>query len=153
MPRSMLRDDYAGWYAPGTGGVRLDDDSQGRAQAVLSPVVDESVPGAVVPGPTINPMVVVRERVHDGYDDDGNPKWSWTDLVSDRAASFVEDRTEVSDAAGSATVTATLLILYPDSKPEIRETAQVLINGVRWHVTKVARPPGRVILTVERNVG
>jgi hypothetical protein len=149
----MLRDDYAGYYAPGTGGVRLDDDAQGRAYSGLSPTVDESVPGSVEPGPTINPMVTVRDRVHDGYDDDGNPKWSWTDLISGRSAVYWKDRTEVSDAAGSAVVTAQLQILYPDDRPDIAETAQVLADGVLWRVTKVTRLPGRVLLDVERTVG
>lgn len=152
MPRAMLRDDYAGYYAPGTGGVRLDDDVRSAGKTVLAPDVDETVPGSLpAPGPKINPLVTVRERFATGYDEDGNPMWSWADVISDQSAISFEEREEVSDVSNLTVQTATLLILYPYSAPAIRESATVLTDdGRRWDITGITRLPDRLQLKVER---
>lgn len=152
MPRAMLRDDYAGYYAPGTGGVRLDDDSRARGVAGLAPDVDETVPGALpAPGTRINPLVTVRERFATGYDDNGNPIWNWADVITAQSAVSFEEREEVSDVSNLSVQTATLLILYPYSAPAIRESATVLTDdGRRWKITGITRLPDRLQLKVER---
>lgn len=151
MPRAMLRDDYAGYYAPGSGGVRLDDDVRSAGKAVLSPTVDETVPGATVPGVSTNPLVTVRERFGTGYDDDGNVMWSWADVISEKAAISFEESEEVSDAGNTVLQKATLLVLYPYGEPAIRESASVLTNdGRRWSITSIERMPDRLQLKVER---
>lgn len=120
MARAMLRDDYAGYYPKAVAGVRLDDDAARHGKAVLQPTVDGTIPGSVTQPPSgVNPLVTVRERFAVGYDADGNPEWNWADVVKDVEAIKFEEREEVSDTSGLATVTGTLRILYPYSSPLI----------------------------------
>lgn len=151
MPRAMLRDDYAGYYDTSVRGVRLDDDVRAGGTATLAPVVDESVPGSNKPGPNPYPLVTVRERFATGYDDDGNPMWTWADVISQSSALVFEERTESSDSANMAVETATVMVLYAYGEPPIRESATVLTSdGRRWRIKSLKRMTDRYQLDLER---
>lgn len=150
MARAMLRDDYSGAYPEGGRGMRLDDDSLTSVKAGLG--YDPVVPGVPVPSPggSVNPTVTVRERISEGYDDDGNALWSWVAVVADAEAISWEQREEKSDTAAMAVVVGKFTILYPADYPDVRETAVVESGGHSWSVTGVERLPDRILLSVRR---
>lgn len=151
MPRAMLRDDYAGYYETAARGVRLDDDVRAGGTATLTPTVDATVPGSNLPGPNPYPLVTVRERFATGYDADGNPMWTWADVISESSAILFEERTEASDSGNMAVETAEVMVLYPYGQPVIRESASVLTSdGRRWRIKSMKRMPDRYQLNIER---
>jgi hypothetical protein len=150
MARAMLHDDYARSYPSGGSGILLDDDGRSSVPAGVSDTPGPGVPGAGVPASRVNPLVTVRARVSGGYDDDGNPIWAWTSVVTDVEAILWEDRTEISDKAGTVVTVGTFTVLYPEEFPDIAETAQVLSDGKLWRIRKVDRATDRITLTVER---
>jgi hypothetical protein len=149
MTRAMLRDDYASYRAGGTG-VLLDDDGRSSVQTGIGDTQGPIVPGDPNPGAKVGPLVTVRERVSQGFDEDGNPMWGWTDVVADIESIATGDRTEVSDAAGTSTVRGSYTVLYPAEYRDVKESAQVRAEGFLWNVTKVTRFPDRITLDVER---
>lgn len=154
MARAMLRDDYNRGPASSLngGGVRLDDDGRSSVPTGIRDTPGPGVPGETPPpAHSVGPVVTVRERISQGFDDDGNPKWGWQDVVSNVETIAVEDRQEISDNAGSVLVSATVTFLYPDDYAPIRETAQVRLEGKLWRVVKVIPAPGRTTLKLERN--
>ena len=156
MVRAMLRDDYAapGGYPDVSRRVRLYDDSRSAVPTVIGGLAD-ATPGdgsTITPThPEVFPTITVRGRFSTGYDDDGNPMWSWADVVKDQPALVWEERQEGDERANTSTVTATFTFLYPYSAPEIRESATVLTSdGRRWSVDKLVRAPDRYTATVTR---
>lgn len=149
MTRVMLRDDYGRAGSSGSG-IRLDDDGRSSVQSGIGNTPDVGYPSDPGPHSSVGPLVTVRERVTDGFDEDGNPRWAWTDVVTDIEAIAVGDRTEVSDAAGTSTVSGSFTLLYPAEYRDVKESAQVLSGGKLWDVTKVERFPDRITLHVER---
>lgn len=151
MVRAMLRDDYNSYYAPGSSGALLDDDGRSSVPTRISDTPGPGVPGADTGGGTVNPSVTVRQRLQAGYDEDGNPEWVWSDVVKDQEAIMFVTRTEVSDAAGFASVKATVAFLYGGMMPMIRETASVTTSdGLIWSIAAAERFPDRYQLDLER---
>jgi hypothetical protein len=151
MARAGLRDD---WNAPPTNykdRVRLDSEDPDVVTAAYG---DWPVPplsgGTEGPGGSVNPTVTVRERVHAGYDDDGNSMWDWVPVVTDAEAIVWEQRTETSERANTAKVVGDFTILYPAAYASVRESAVVEALGKQWRVTSVERFPDRIQLVTER---
>lgn len=151
MARAGLRDD---WNAPPTNykdRVRLDGEDPDVVTGALGdwpvPPVDGGTGG---PGGSVNPTVTVRERVHAGYDDDGNSLWDWVPVVEDVEAVTWFQRTETSDRANTAKVVGDFTVLYPKQFADVRESAVVESAGKIWRVTSVERFPDRIRLLTER---
>lgn len=153
MVRAMLRDDYASYQTGSGTGTLLDDDGRSSVPAGIDDTPGPGIPGIPgehVPGGTVGPLVSVRERVSHGFDEDGNPMWGWTDVVTDVEAIAKGDRTEVSDIAGTSTVRGSYTLLYPAEYRDVKESAEVRAEGFLWRVFKVTRFPDRIMLDVER---
>lgn len=161
MTRARLRDDYS-YLNPGRYGVSLSDTSGSSVPATLdnwcSGGTAENGNGIGPGGPTdpggpgkVLPTVTIRERFNTGYDPDGNPMWAWANVVENAAAIYWVERTEVDDRAGLATEKADVTLLYPISRPQIRETATVLTDdGRRWGISKIDRFPDRIVVSISR---
>lgn len=148
MPRVRLRDDFDRRRGAG---VRLDDDTLGR-MSVPAGLDDDCADcgdgGAPV---SLYPLLTIRERFAAGFDEAGNPKWNWADVVKDQGMIAYEERNEVDDRAGLTVVVATMVFLYPFSSPAIRESATVRTSdGYRWRITGLKRFPDRLQLETER---
>lgn len=142
--RAILRDDGCGYPRVRSGlTVGLDDDS-------VPTVLDGDIPGPTpLPGSTL-PLVSVRDRQANGYDDEGNPQWTWRTLVDGARAVTYTEREERDDRAGTTTVVASVRFLY-DWAVDIRETAIARTeDGHTWRVTAVEHFPGQALLTLER---
>lgn len=93
--------------------------------------------------------VTVRRRLRTGYDEDGNPEFSWTDVVSG-AVLGSESRRETDPVAGTSRWTATVTVLY-DGPDWQDATAEVIDGrGLHWAVTAVLQLPGRLQLALAR---
>lgn len=145
----MLRNDY---YGPvdRVNHVRLDDDSGSSVPAGISDI--PGVPSGPSPGATVNPLVAVRERIPDGTSESGNQLWKWITVLESTEAIGWSQRIEEDDDSSNTLEVANFTILWPDSLPPIRESAQILTlsDGHSWPVSNVERFPGRVRLEVRR---
>jgi hypothetical protein len=105
------------------------------------------------PGETSrNWMMEVRVRTRTGYDDDGNPMWDWTTLVTGSTI-LHEERTEFDDDAGFTVVKAVATILY-GGQTVVPETAVVVReDGVRYAVDSVSQVGTNLTLDMHRMVG
>lgn len=120
--------------------VALDDDCGVTVECgvVSSTVVDSTLP-----------MLALRVRSHDGYDSDGNPVFTWNDLVTARSVVW-EQRTEVDDVSGLTLVVARTIVPLAGSD-DVRETLVVWDEaGARWRCSAVDRYPERLELLLER---
>lgn len=155
MVKAWLNDDVSvpEWdrrptaYDPVT--VALDDDG-------CQPCLDRStgnpppVPGDGSDGqPTINPVLTLRIRIKQGYEDDGTPRLAWVDLVRGQAITFTQ-RTEWNQEAGTTKVVARATMLY-EGERKVTETASATDDaGQMWRVTAVSQIPGSLTLALER---
>ena len=151
MARAMLREDYGNYYGTGAcKGVRLDDDSGSSVQVGIGDGTG-GLPGEIPPPANIYPLLTIRERFAAGYDDDGNPAWTWADVVENVPMIAYETREEKDDRAGITLVKAELLFLHPYTAPMIRETATVRTSdGYRWQITGLKRFPDRLQVNATR---
>lgn len=146
--RVALRDDRLdpSRDAPDRVQVALDDDGCApcRLSSGLGPAEQtETDPGSVLP------VLTVRLRERTGYDDDGNPKFSWTTVAEGPAIVFTR-REEFDADAGFTQVFATGLVMY-DGDLEIPETASVVDDdGTLWRVLAVRQQPGSLGFDLER---
>lgn len=132
--------------------VRLKDDLQtlrtkpvGGSRARLTDECDEGLVSVVV-----MPNVSVRVRTFAGYNDDGDPTFTWETVVDAVRAVVFEDRTELDDTAGLVKVVATVTVPY-DGDVVVTESATVAIStGGDYRVTGVGQWPGWLKLTLER---
>lgn len=107
----------------------------------------------VVPGegddPIVNPVLKVRIRTKQGYEDDGSPRLEWVDLVEGQAISYTQ-RQEFDQAAGRTVVDARATMLY-EGDVRVTETASVTDDsGYTWRVLSVAQLPGMLSLVLQR---
>lgn len=107
----------------------------------------------VVPGDdgdtVVNPVLTVRIRTKQGYDDDGSPRLEWVDLMSGQAISYTQ-RQEFDQAAGRTVVDARATMLY-EGDVRVTETASVTDDsGYTWRLLSVAQLPGMLSLVMQR---
>lgn len=152
MARAMLRDDFGSYYTGSCIGTRLDDDSGSSVQIGIGDGTGSGPDGgAFVPPANLYPLLTIRERFAAGYDDDGNPTWTWADVVDGVGMIAYETREEKDDRAGITLVKADMVFLHPFSAPAIRETATVRTSdGHRWSIDGLKRFPDRLQLEVTR---
>lgn len=140
MTRARLRDDP----------TRPCDDVRVRARlrdeppTCLSDRVDDSVEG------TVNPTLTVRVRAQDGFTDDGDKRYVWEDVVTDRAVVWAT-RTEVDGSSGVTVEHATATVLYQGTAT-VNETAVVYVEGDQYRVTSVSSFPDRIEFDLMRAV-
>lgn len=92
----------------------------------------------------------VRQRSRTGYDESGNPTYSWADVATAATGILYEERTEFDAVAGLTLVKARLVMLY-DGPVSIHETATVTrSDGTRYVVTGSKMLPGQAELLMER---
>lgn len=97
---------------------------------------------------TVGELFTLRVRERSYYSEDGDPRYTWTDLGSGRGL-LSTVRKEADDASGNTTVTGQLTMAWVESVPP--ETAVVdAPNGHRWRISAVTPLPGALRLTVER---
>ena len=100
-------------------------------------------------GTTVNPILAVRSRIKQGFDDDGSPELIWVDVVKGQAITYTQ-RSEYDEQAGGTLVKATATMRY-EGDVRVTETASVLDDsGNRWRVLAVGQIPGMLSLTLQR---
>lgn len=159
--------------------ARLHDDGDSIPTASLS--VRQAIEGdrcdiPVQPYPDMDsnlPVLTVRQPTRNGFDDDGNPKWTWTTVLSGPAAYFEEltllgasgaatgparrlgrlGRFPVDPEAGKSVIYAQATMHFPGDYEgdEITESAKVYHeNGRRYSVTRVITHPDAIDLVLTR---
>jgi len=92
----------------------------------------------------------IRNRVPNGTDDDGNPKYSWVDSFSGLALEY-EMRTEVNDRTGTSVVRCWVVMNNVGNVPiEEKAVAVDTTNGVVWRILWNSDLPGQSRLHLER---
>lgn len=150
MARAILRDDHRPGSTGllGTGGVVLGLDDDQVPFWTPTALMDDPNPK---PGVDVLPRLSVRDRETLGYDEGGNPTWTWVDRVTDVPAVKWTQRTEVDERAGMTLLRARVTLAYPSTLPPVRETASVRTSdGEVWSVTNIERYPDRLTMLMER---
>lgn len=137
--RAWLRDD-----------VNTDEWASRPTQFDPVPVMTADDP-APLTRQSVNPTLTVSARTRTGYNDDGAPLFTWTEVLTGEAILF-EQRTEYDPDAGLTRVVGTATLLYEGAE-KVVETAMVTDPaGGRWRVTAVSQTPGHLMLTLARLV-
>lgn len=120
------------------------DDSCGPVRG--TPGVPTSVPDVEV-----WPMLEIRLRTRTGFDDDGNPVFTWSAIATERSMLW-EERTEVDPDAGVTEVKAKAVLSNDAALEVVPETAVVAAPGSdeTWRVTSSAVYPDRVEVQMVR---
>jgi hypothetical protein len=152
--RVGLRDDW-GRRCPGPEAspfsvpVVLDQDRPGGpcgcgCQSAQPGCVDTDTPDG-----TGLPTLTVQERVVQFYDVDGNPTYTWSDLVSGPAIE-VQSRQELNDATGQTRVTASVTMGWPTDTRAPKEKDRLVDSlGARWSILSATPAPGIVRFELE----
>ena len=101
----------------------------------------------VGPDPTLTEFTV-RARDRDGYDDDGNPRYVWVDVLTGPALEW-STRTEIDQTAGITRVTGVLVMANP-AGVTIHETGIAVSGGMVWSITKTVPGPAGIKLHLLR---
>lgn len=97
------------------------------------------------------PLVWLRERVPLGFDNNGNPTWTWADRVVAERAMTYEVRREEDDRAGVSTVSIEVRLAYLQTAPDIVETAMLRTeDGKLWNVSKIQREATSIVVWANR---
>lgn len=88
------------------------------------------------------PTLTVKMREPDGFTDDGDKRYVWADVVTDRAAVWAT-RTEVDGSSGVTVEYATATVLY-EGTVAVNETAAVYVDDRQYRVTSVGTFPDRL---------
>ena len=131
MTRSRLRDDPRS-FGETRVRARLGDEPPSCTDAR----VEASVEG------TVFPTLTVKVRAHDGFTADGDKRYVWEGVVTDRAVAWAT-RTEVDGSSGVTVEHVTAVVLYSGTTP-VTETAAVYVEGQQYRVTSAATFPDRI---------
>ena len=100
-------------------------------------------------GETVGETFTVRVRERTYFSQDGDPRYTWTDLGSGRGL-LSTVRKESDDASGNTTITGQLTMAWIESVPPAETAVVDGPDGRRWRITAVTGLPGALRLTVER---
>lgn len=98
--------------------------------------VEDSVESSVFP------TLTVKVREHNGFTEDGDKRYVWSDVVTDRAVAWAT-RTEVDGSSGVTVEHATATVLYSGTTV-VTETAVVYVSGQQYRVTSASTFPDRI---------
>lgn len=145
MARAWLRDDVG--IPSGAVKIALDDDSCcGGACDHVGPDPDVPLP----PGEEqVFPVLTLSARYRTGYDEDGNPMYSWVTIVKGPAVRWVA-RKEFDPKAGATLVTAKATMGY-EGPVAVTETAQVSDGaGRKWRITGINQAADLLVMELVR---
>jgi hypothetical protein len=123
-------------------------------RVVLGGIVDEPTPPSPQPPEPATDLLVdteltVRRRTRTGWTDEGDPSFTWADVVTGPALGM-ESRREVDPISGQIRISASATLLY--SGPELENATTELVDGEgqHWSVTNVVQLPDRLKLRFYR---
>lgn len=141
MPRVSLVDDCR----PGCGCPRHGRYSVGVG---LSDDCVPCTPTPEVPVPVL-PVFELRERIRQGWDEDGNAVMMWRTLL-EGGAIITQTRKEFDAEAGMTRITGTVTLANSAGLTMVRETAVLFEGDLLWRITKSEVFPDRMVLGIER---
>lgn len=97
---------------------------------------------------SVNPLLTVRMRVQNGYTEDGDKRYLWADVVTDRAVAWAT-RTEVDGSSGVTVEYANATVLYQGTAT-VNETAAVYVGDRQYRVTSAHVFPDRIEFALVR---
>jgi hypothetical protein len=138
MTRARLRDDPTRPLEQGRVRLRLGDEPP----TCTDDRVDQSIEA------TVNPTITVKMRYHDGFTDDGDKRYVWSDVITDRAVVWAT-RTEVDGSSGVTVEYATATVLYSGTVA-VNETATVYVEDDQYRVVSASPFPDRIEFALMR---
>lgn len=130
MPRVVLHDDFDG-YGDQVERIVSNLDSD--------PVIVET---------NVNPLVTVRIRLRTGWSADGDPEFSWSDVVTANAVLW-DENTELDSVAGVTKIVSSLVVLYSGDEV-VRENCVVVTPFGLYECVSVDQFPDRLEMKLTR---